>query len=348
LTDTRLLRPSALVSNVSPVLDELLVWLLQIDPGRRPRSAAAARAWIDQHYRSDPQPQARSLGVALSIAAVVCVLIAVVWIFGSRAAGGSPNPGQVVFTSSRTGSYELYVAAGPNAPPAQIAALPGDAFAPAWSPDGQQIVYVRLLDENHDIYRVNVDGTENQPVAASLSTEATPAWAPDGQRIAFSSDHTGDYELYTVATNGAGGWTPLTARPGVDRSPVWIDDGQLLYIAQRGQAWGLYRLTLADSTDALVYLGAGELTTLARSPDGGRLAFAMRDQTDNIDIYTIAINGTDLKRLTTDPAEDSYPSWSPDGAQLTFQTKRDDTGIPNAAQLYIIKGVFALPLEKVK
>lgn len=340
LAGTQLARPSALVPNVSPLLDDLLVWLLELDPDDRPSSAAAARAWADRYYDPPPAPARSRAAIWLAGLIFIVGLVAVIVFLGSvrgNAAPAAADPGRVVFTSSRSGVYELYLADGPDAPAAPLAALEGEEFAPAWSPDGRQVVYVRLLDGNYDIYRVGVDGSDNQPVAASPATEATPAWAPGGERVAFSSDFaTGNFELYTIATNGVGGWTPLTQNPGVDLSPVWVSDEELLYISQRGAAWGIYRLSLDESREALVFAGQGRLFTLARSPDGARLAFGMADQAGNVDIYTVAADGSDLRQLTSHPAEDAYPSWSPDGARLTFQSKRDDTGEENAGQLYVI------------
>jgi TolB protein len=340
--------PSTMVAGVSPILDEVLLWMLQLDPKRRPQSAAAVLKRIDAYYRPAPQTPTSSAGATIGCAAalIIVALLVAAGIFGSRGASGdaatsqgapgSVKTGRVVFTSSRTGTYDLYVADSPTAPPHPIAALPGDEFAPVWSSDGQQIVYVRLLDGNYDIYRVAADGTGNLPVAASPATEATPAWSPDGQRIAFSSNRSGDQELYTVSADGTGDWTPLTTNRGTDWCPIWVDDDQIIYISQRGQSWGIYKINPADGTEALVYPGDGEIFTLAIAPDGGHLAFGMKDRAENIDIYTVTINGKDRKQLTNNPAEDSYPSWSPDGSQITFQSKRDNTGLPNAAQLYVV------------
>ena len=50
----------------------------------------------------------------------------------------------------------------------------------------------------------------------------------------------------------------------------------------------------------------------------GRIAF------DNFDdIYAANIDGTNLKQLTTNPAHDFDPSWSPDGTRIAFRTDRD-------------------------
>ena len=51
-------------------------------------------------------------------------------------------------------------------------------------------------------------------------------------------------------------------------------------------------------------------------------SFSM-DAGGNTDVYSIQDGGTDLRRITTDPASDGSPSWSPDGSQLAFVSDRD-------------------------
>jgi serine/threonine protein kinase len=58
------------------------------------------------------------------------------------------------------------------------------------------------------------------------------------------------------------------------------------------------------------------------SPDGRKIAFSW-DGTDGVnrDIYVQDIGGDAPVRLTSDPAEDSNPVWSPDGTQIAFLRK---------------------------
>jgi Tol biopolymer transport system component len=39
---------------------------------------------------------------------------------------------------------------------------------------------------------------------------------------------------------------------------------------------------------------------------------------DNFDIYLKIVGSSDLRRLTTDPARDSSPRWSPNGQEIAF------------------------------
>ncbi len=58
------------------------------------------------------------------------------------------------------------------------------------------------------------------------------------------------------------------------------------------------------------------------SPGGTRLLFES-DRSGNWEIYTMKPDGTDLVRLTNDPAADVTPIWSPDGKRIVFTSERD-------------------------
>ena len=54
----------------------------------------------------------------------------------------------------------------------------------------------------------------------------------------------------------------------------------------------------------------------------GKIVFAS-NRHGNYDIYVVDPNGSDLKRLTEEPADDRHPVWSPDGSKIAFESQRD-------------------------
>ncbi len=64
---------------------------------------------------------------------------------------------------------------------------------------------------------------------------------------------------------------------------------------------------------------AGDVDWPAFSPDGNEVAFGWSGENfDNWDIYVTLVGATEVRRLTTDPAVDGAPSWSPDGRHIAF------------------------------
>ncbi len=135
-----------------------------------------------------------------------------------------------------------------------------------------------------EIYVVDVDGTNRRNLTNHRSRDSGPSWSPDGRQIAFSSDRAAGQGIYIMEANGR-----------------------------------LQRL--------LTDFGAGPL---AWSPDGRRLAFVAYVD-GNLDIYVIDAVVPERwerpavpQRLTEDPARDSWPSWSPDGRQIAFESDRQE------------------------
>jgi len=55
------------------------------------------------------------------------------------------------------------------------------------------------------------------------------------------------------------------------------------------------------------------------SPDGNQVAFAWNgEKQDNFDIYVKLIGSDSLVRITSNPAPDFSPAWSPDGRSIAF------------------------------
>ena len=58
------------------------------------------------------------------------------------------------------------------------------------------------------------------------------------------------------------------------------------------------------------------------SPDGSRIAY-FAEVDGNTDIYSASSDGSDVTRLTDDPAPEYSPRWSPDGGRIAFVSERD-------------------------
>jgi len=65
------------------------------------------------------------------------------------------------------------------------------------------------------------------------------------------------------------------------------------------------------------------------SPDGRRLVFmhqTFNESGGNYEIAAMDRDGSGMKLLTKEPADDGWPQWSPDGRRIVFTSVRDDCG----------------------
>lgn len=162
-------------------------------------------------------------------------------------------------------------------------------LAPALSPDGSRIAYL----SEKDFYFIDLwlaDGNTGKPIRRLLKSSAS-----------------GNYETFRFITSSAS----------------WAPDGQRLAIA--AQRSGKDDIVIVDAVRNKqlqdIRLPIAGATTPTWSPDGTRLVFSGLDGGLS-DLYTVNVDGTDLRRLTNDKEADLHPVWSPDGKTIAFVTDR--------------------------
>lgn len=164
----------------------------------------------------------------------------------------------------------------------------------------------------------NVDGSNRKTVvAAGSGTSASePAWSADGTKIAFSNKQGGTGGIMYVNADGSG-LTRVTSDVR-DGEPTWSPDGtKLAYIHVSA---GRRRLVTSNLDGSGLTVVTASLERDADdpewSPDGSRLTFS-----DFADIYVVNADGSNLRDLTSSPAENAradHPSWSPDGSRIAY------------------------------
>jgi serine/threonine-protein kinase len=97
-------------------------------------------------------------------------------------------------------------------------------------------------------------------------------------------------------------------------------NGSLVYVAGAAEAAGLQTIVSVDrqgGASPLPGLPPDAYRNVRVSPDGGRLALATR-----ADVWTYEFARATLSRLTTDPAPDTQPLWTPDSQRIVFVSTR--------------------------
>ena len=192
----------------------------------------------------------------------------------------SPDGDTIVFSSNRTGHFELYSIKATGGGLARLTSTKAgvDNLEPAWSPDGSAIAFVRSIKST------------NAPATASihslfLTTGRTyrltspgvgqgdfqPAWSASSDLIAFESDRVGTEDVYVIDRKG-NGLVRVTRSKSNEHHPTWAPTGRKIAL-------------ISDRT------GATEIYTL------------------DVPLPGSVVPPTDMKQLTFDKAFKANPAW---------------------------------------
>jgi Tol biopolymer transport system component len=115
-----------------------------------------------------------------------------------------------------------------------------------------------------------------------------PVWSPDGNTIAFFSDRGGNPDIYVMSSDGShveqltrDAFASLYfTKSSDDRNPSWsLDDSQIAFESGR-------------DNQMMTYV--------------------------NHDIYVMSVDGSNVRRLTDDGADEGSPRWSPNGDSIAY------------------------------
>jgi TolB protein len=182
-----------------------------------------------------------------------------------------------------------------------------------------------IADELHK-ERFGLDGVARTKLAFTSDR--------DGERLGGTIEQRSIKEIYISDYDGQRA-NRVTIRGSLNIAPAWAPDGRsIAYQSYQTGFVDIYIQKHYEVQEQMARPGRGTDRSQnflpAWSPDGTRLAFAS-SRDGNFEIYTAKADGTDLRRLTSHPSDDSAPTWSPTGAQIAFTSSRTGSN-----QIYIM------------
>jgi TolB protein len=158
-------------------------------------------------------------------------------------------------------------------------------------------------------------------------TNLSPAWSGDGTKLAFSASRSGAPEICVSDAAGAGLHCITTAK-GPDVSPVWNrkTNSQIAFVSGRTGLPQIYTME-ADGTNLQRMTDQGYAVSPNWAPNGQFLTFAWvrkygPGEPGASDLYLMDIASKQWVQLTHDGGRNDFPSWSPDGRHIVFQSSR--------------------------
>jgi Tol biopolymer transport system component len=223
--------------------------------------------------------------------------------------GGATSPGRngriAYMLKDSTDHWQVWVASGRLADPKKLTSGAADSGWAVWSPDGRTLVFdsnrtdpdPNDADVVNDVFSMRPDGSRVTMLTDSKGLSGEPAWSPDGASIAMEADR-GDpvheQGIYVMDADG-------TNLRRVTIPPSGFHDGKPRF-----------------------------------SPDGKHLVFTRfrgKDLAEKAAVFTVSLDGTRIRRLTTFAIHADDLDWSPDGKRIVFD------GYPNPGgygHIYVI------------
>ena len=251
-----------------------------------------------------------------------------------------PLVGQIAFTSTRDGSYSIYVVAADRSSLRRLAT----GVNPAWSFDGRQIAFngpdpykgLGCIDddglgpsippEDPPIFVINADGSEERQLPLR---GVGPTWSPDGRQLAYSTDR----GIYVANSDGSNPRQLVSSDfplPGETMGgPAWSPDGKRIAFLRAHCYDAPYQLFVVNADGSGIRalapydpkLGsfAPQEWSARWSPDGSMLASETLFITGpGLTIGIANADGSNGRTLTTLIQFARTPDWSPDGRILSY------------------------------
>ncbi len=204
------------------------------------------------------------------------------------------------------------------------------------------------LASNGDIVVVQPDGSGRHTLISGPQLQTSPAWSPDGTRLAYWSQDTAAGAGSVIVVNADGSAPVTIATSPLDGTavnamnlPALVSgrpldrllggDGQAGPVELRGIRDPERRLLLVPDLrgtppTARVHRQVGDPNLDARSPawspDGSTIAFGGGNAAQEVDLYVMGSDGSNVRRLGTTKGMDwafVHVDWSPDGSTIVGQ-----------------------------
>lgn len=206
-------------------------------------------------------------------------------------------------------------------------------MTPRWSPDGKQLAFIATRDGDPQVYVASADGANIHKITdVSGGVQPPLVFSPDGTMVAFVAD------VYPECKDDA---CNRQRREAADKDPVKVHViTRLLYrhwdewrenirhhVFVAPAAGGPARDVTPGDYDSPP--GQQEDNAIAFAPNSKLLAFVSNREgndkeawTTNNDVWLVPVTGGEAKKVTSNPAADNQPVFTPDGKSLIVRAQR--------------------------
>jgi dipeptidyl aminopeptidase/acylaminoacyl peptidase len=208
----------------------------------------------------------------------------------------------------------------------------GHDSSPAWSPDGKTLAFLSSREGNSQVYVLSMEGGEAHAVT-HLSTGADMAkWSPDGKTIAFTSSVYPDCKDDGCNKRRDEEREKSKVKARVYQQLLyrhwdhWFEGKRSHLFVEPADGSGEARDLNAGANYDVPPDQRGGPDDINFSPDSKEICFtAVTDKVEAIstngDLFLVPVAGGEAKRITTNPAFDGHPVYSPDGRFIAYHAQ---------------------------
>lgn len=238
----------------------------------------------------------------------------------------SPNKENILFNTYRYGGWKLATFNCKNKAINRIGYRNSYYTNGVYSPDGNKIAYERNIGRSTHVFMANKDGSNEQQLSYFKTKEnRVPIFSPNGESIWFYSENNGINDIYQVNIKTKEIKNISNNNEGNDFSPAVSPDGkQIAFLSDRLGYLDVYIMnangsnqrcltnSLHNKNNAYNYFKDSNLYWMFKvswSPDGKTLVFT-NTKSNNMDLFIINSDGTNLKQVTNTPESEITPTWA--------------------------------------
>lgn len=181
------------------------------------------------------------------------------------------------------------------------------------SPNSKYALYTLQDNQNNYIGIYDLSLKENRLIITDPSYNGRPKWSPKSDQFSFISDRNGNQDLY-LYNLAAKSVTRLTYSEKREKYVSWHPNGVDIYYTyhysdQKGREHNdIFVLSINTFTSKQITTDRFFYQEICVSPDGKKIAFHAKINGKD-QIYTMDIDGSNLKRVTSVNAYHGEPIW---------------------------------------
>ncbi len=236
----------------------------------------------------------------------------------------SPDGGLIVYDryNAKTGWSDAYVVPSIGGRSRRIAE---NCIGARWRRDGHRIGYISGKKESSDIWSVKPDGSDPRREVLDTSTDIGRIdfdWSPAGNSIVWLKTFSGGYQEIMRSELETGKEIQLTHDKKNIDEVCWTSNNQIIFSSNKSGNTNLWMIPASGGQSVQITKGSGPDIGMSISAGGKKLLYLQRQEAGYL--WRAAIDGHATRQLTTDERNIIWPSFSPDGRQISFGMSDND------------------------